>query len=434
MASSSAGNVLQGGELARLFPVLADSSKEGRALSVLLACMANVDELGKTLLSTIGQRLGVRSRVTTYTEVVLKETSETASGRPDGMIAVSTGSGNVWRALVEAKVRRSRLEADQVDSYLRLAKLNGIDAVVTISNDFAAVPHHHPLRITRMPKGVALFHWSWTSILTHSKMLLSSDGVEDFDQRFLLTELVRFLDHPSTGVMRFDRMGGGWKDMVTSVVAGANLHKTSDVVVDSVANWHQECRDLALKLAEEIGTNVTIRLPRAHRTDPQRRIGDEVDRLCQSSRLQVELDVPDAAAPIKIEAALTTRSIQVSISLRAPGDRKSARARTNWLLRQLARSDARDLHLKALWGGRHKPTQAPLALVRENPDVLEARKGMAPQTFEVRLVRDAGARFVGAKTFVDELESSVLQFYSEAGQRLKRWQPNAPKYCSPEVW
>ena len=47
--------VLKRGEQARLFPVLADTSKEGRALSVLLACLANVDDLGRTMLSTIGQ-------------------------------------------------------------------------------------------------------------------------------------------------------------------------------------------------------------------------------------------------------------------------------------------------------------------------------------------------------------------------------------------
>ena len=425
--------MLLGGEQARLFPVLADSSKEGRALSVLLACIANIDELGETLLATVGQRLGVRSRVTAYTEVVLKETPEGVSGRPDGLILVKSGRRNVWTALVEAKVRRSGLDAGQIETYLKLARANGIDAVVTISNDFAAVPNHHPIHISRLPKGVELFHWSWTSILTHSKVLLSADDIDDTEQRFLLRELVRFLDHQSTGVMRFDRMDGSWKDVVTSVVAGARLFKTSDTVVDSVANWHQECRDLALKLAEQVNTNVGIRLPRAHRTDPRRRISDDVESLCRNSRLEVEFDVPDAAAPIKVEADLPTRSIQVSMSLRAPDDRKSVRARANWLVRQLSGSDPKNLHIKALWPGRRIPSQESLEVVRENPDALgSAGKGQAPQAFEVRLVRDAGARFAGAKTFIDELEASVLRFYSEVGQRLKKWQPAAPKMASED--
>lgn len=144
--------------------------------------------------------------------------------------------------------------------------------------------------------------------------------------------------------------------------------------------------------------------------------------------MEVEFDVPDAAAPIKVEADLPTRSIQVSMSLKAPDDRKSVRARANWLTRQLAKSDPKDLHIRALWSGRRIPSQESLQVVREDPDALgSAGKGQAPQTFEVRLVRDAGARFAGAKTFIDELEASVLRFYAEVGQRLKKWQPAAPK-------
>ena len=142
--------------------------------------------------------------------------------------------------------------------------------------------------------------------------------------------------------------------------------------------------------------------------------------------------MPDAAAPIRVEADLPTRSIQVSMAMKAPGDRKSAKARTNWLTRQLARSDPKDLHIKAVWHGRRMPSQETLQVVRENPDALDGvGKGQAPQSFEVRLVRDAGTRFAGAKTFIDELEASVLRFYTEVGQRLKKWQPAAPK-MAPE--
>ena len=63
-----------------------------------------------------------------------------------------------------------------------------------------------------------------------------------------------------------------------------------------------------------------------------------------------------------------------------------------------------DLHIRAVWPGRRIPSQEALQVVRENPDALDgAGRGQAPQSFEVRLVRDAGARFAGAKTFIDEL-------------------------------
>ena len=413
---------LKSGEPARLFPVLAETSKEGRALSVLLACVANIDDLGRTLLSTVGQRVGVRARVKTFTEVVLENAPEGVSGRPDGMIIVETGRRS-WSALIEAKVRRARLDSDQVQAYLRLAKANGVDAVITISNDFTAVPHHHPIRVSRPPKGVGLFHWSWTSILTYSKVLLAAKEVEDREQLFLLAELVRFLDHPSTGVLRFDR-----RNVVTSIVAGAKLARTSDAVVDTVANWHQECRDLALKLTELVNASVVIRLPIAHRTDPRRRVVDEAATFCTTATLTVEFNVPAAASPIKVQADLRTRSIQVSMNLQAPGDRKSSRARTNWLLRQLVGSDAKDLHVRAIWPGRRTATMGTLEVVRADPDAIRAENpALSPRAFEVTLVRDAGARFSGTKTFVDELETSVLRFYAEVGQRLRPWQPSAPR-------
>ncbi|MCY3640585.1 MAG: hypothetical protein OXH37_06190, partial [Gammaproteobacteria bacterium] len=269
---------------------------------------------------------------------------------------------------------------------------------------------------------------SWTSILTHGKVLLAARGVEDDEQRFLLDELVRFLDHPSSGVRRFDQMDGNWRQIVTAVVSGASLSTSMETVTDTVANWHQECRDLALKLMEGVNSNVVIRLPNAHRSDPRLRIDDEAKRLCDSSVLSVEFNVPDAASPIKVEADLRTRTIHVHMTLSAPQDRKSARARTNWVLRQLAGSEPTDLHVKAIFPGRVVATQHPLAAVRMEPDVLQASKpNLAPKAFEIRLVCDAGKRFAGPKTFVEDLEKSALRFYAQVGQRLKNWQPTAPK-------
>ena len=423
-------NMLLHGEPARLFPVLAETSKEGRALSILLASMAIVDDLSRTMLATVGQRMGVRTRVRTFTEVVPANMPGVIAGRPDGLLVVETGRRS-WTALVEAKVRRTRLDAEQIEMYLKLAKANGIDAVVTVSNEFTAVPHHHPVQISRIPKGVGLFHWSWTSILTYAKVLLADKDVDDREQRFLLAELVRFLDADSTGVMRFSRMDGNWKDIVGSVVSGAPL-SDADAVTDTVANWHQQCRDLALRLMEEVNSKVSIRLPRAHLNDPQRRLSDDAEKLRKDAMLDVEFVVPDAAAPIKVEADLRARSIHVHMTINAPRDRKSARARTNWVLRQLASSKPDDLHVKADYPNRRYDPQDNLAAVRMDPDVLRHDNGsLSPAAFEVRMVRDAGHRFAGAATFVKEVDETVLRFYAQVGQRLKNWQPTAPKMAAP---
>src|SRR5690348_7973779 len=94
--------VLKGGERARLFPILADTSKEGRTLSIFLACLENVPEFGRALLSSIDLRLGTRAKIEAYTEVVPKNGLGTQKHRPDGLLQVDT-TRSVWTAFVEAK-------------------------------------------------------------------------------------------------------------------------------------------------------------------------------------------------------------------------------------------------------------------------------------------------------------------------------------------
>ena len=130
---------LKQGEAARLFPVLSTTSKEGRTTSIVLACLCKIDEFGARLLSSVGQRVGARATVDTYTEVVFHEQSAGIKDRPDGLIVVRIGSRE-WRALVEAKVGNSELDADQIERYRVLAKENGIDCVITLSNQFATSP------------------------------------------------------------------------------------------------------------------------------------------------------------------------------------------------------------------------------------------------------------------------------------------------------
>lgn len=96
-------SVLKGGERARLFPILADTSKEGRTLSIFLACLENVPEFGRALLSSVDLRLGKRATVEAYTEVVLKNGVGALKHRPDGLVLVDT-TRSTWTAFVEAKV------------------------------------------------------------------------------------------------------------------------------------------------------------------------------------------------------------------------------------------------------------------------------------------------------------------------------------------
>lgn len=418
---------LKSGERARLFPVLAETSKEGRTLSVLLSSMAYVDEFGASLLRSIGQKVGVRTKFEVFTEVVFNDKNSGAP-RPDGLIVLTVGSRQ-WTALVEAKIGNAQLDAAQIETYLQLARDHDVDAVITLSNQFTARPDHHPISLPKTStRKVSLFHWSWMFVLTEATLLLSAQNVEDRDQARILSELVRFLSHPSTGVKGFERMPSSWSDVVTAVRGGAPLKKTSEEVQAVVGAWHQEVRDLCLIMSRLLEAPVDVRLSRNHRSDGKLRLRDDCQSLAETKRLRCELDIPDTANSIVVETDLLTRSVIVSMRLAAPGDRKSSQARLNWLLRQLAKTESDEVRIGAVWPGKAKATQATLSQVREDPNhLIRENSKMVLSSFDVVMVRELGGKFSGVKTFVDCLEAAVPDFYELVGQHLRAWRPSAPK-------
>lgn len=414
------------GERARLFPVLADTSREGRSLSIFLSCLGSIRELGQILLSEIGVRVGSRTQIEVLTEVVF----EGGSGkklRPDGLIFVRNGSRH-WSAIVEAKIGKNELSTEQVEAYLEIAKQNKVDAVITISNQFAPLPSHHPVQVGAVSRRKAdLFHWSWSYIMTEAQILYDNEDVEDSDQRFLLNEFRRFLTHESAGVKSFDQMPAEWANLVATVQAGGGVSQTSQEVKSVVGAWHQECRDLSLVLSRQLQCAVKMRVPRAHRNDPAARAKSDAKDLCAERILKLSLSVPDAAAPIDVVADLKMRSISVGMRLKAPADKKTTKARLNWLLRQLQKADDKEIHVRLFWPGRGPFTQFALAVLRDDPSVADEKPQIAVSSFEVLLVRDCGARFGQRRNFISDLEKLVPLFYSQAGQYLREWQAPAPR-------
>lgn len=416
------------GERARLFPVLADTSKEGRSLSIFLSCFQNVDEFANALLSSVDVRRGVRSRIETFTEVVLRKDAGKPGLRPDGLILVTNGT-KTWSALVEAKVGNSDLTAEQVEGYLELARLNGIDALITLSNQFSPIPSHHPVSVSATAKRrVGLFHWSWMNVVTQAALLLNNDDIADDEQRIILQEMNRFLLHPSAGVKSFDQMPAAWSDLVGKVQAGGAIAANSTEAKDVVGAWHQEVGDLSLILSRQLGADVRARMTRAHAADPAARQRAAQNRLASEACLRAAFVVPFAAAPMEICADLEKRTITVLMRLRAPDEPKTTKGKVNWLLRQLQKADPNDIHVRLFWPGRSSHTQYTLAALREDSTPASAdRDGMTVLSFEVLLVKDLGARFGQRKNFISELEAAAPAFYENVGEKLKAWQPRAPK-------
>ncbi|GAB5437501.1 MAG: hypothetical protein FalmKO_26260 [Falsiruegeria mediterranea] len=424
---------LLSGEPARLFPVLSNTSKEGRTTSIVLACISKVEELGAELLGTLGQRVGKRSRVETYTEVVFKGHKEDGKDRPDGLIVVKTGSRE-WRAMVETKIGNNPLTPEQIERYRSLAKENDIDCVITISNQFATLPTNHPLEEVRKSRSkVPVFHWSWMFVLTTADLLISNEAIADEDQRILLNELRRFLTHESAGIRGFDRMPSEWGELNKLISAGGKIAAKSPEAICVLDAWHQETKDMSLILSRQTETTVRERLSRKHAKDPTDRQKDELLLLREQQQLRVSFDVIDAAAPLDVVADMNRRTVEVGMLLRAPEDKKSSKARLNWLLRQIKGENHEDLFIRLTWPGRSEDTQFSYAELVRDPDICEKDKGgMQVVSFHIFVAKRLGAKFTQQTNFITELELLVPEFYREFGQNLMAWRKPAPRMREPQ--
>jgi hypothetical protein len=423
---------LASGEKARLIPSVADTSRECRITSILLATIMSVEEFGKGLLNSLGVRAGKTTRIQGFTEVVFKGDPQNRI-RPDGLLIVKTGSKE-WRAIVECKIGKADLDKAQVEAYLDLCKEYSIDAVITISNQSVADSCHHPLQINKTKtRTTALYHWSWMYLITEAIMWTKHYGIADSDQGYILTEFVRYLQHPSSGIISFDRMNAEWKDVCTTIHNGMPVNKSSREVVESVSSWHQFVRSLSLEMSVAVGRTVTVPLRREYLQDPAKRLADDCDSLTSVHALDAEFEIPNAASKIKFAADFQRRTVSCSMRLKAPEDRIRPKARINWLLNQLKTVTDENLLVKVIWPFRTPDTFATLAVLKVNPDAaLSDKTTQPPSAFEVVMTRDLMSRFKGAQTFVQDTQGFILDFYEKVGQHLREWVAPPPKITISE--
>lgn len=427
MATVSIIDQLEMGQIARLIPTVADSKKEERATSSLLASFMVVPAFAQDILSSVGAPTGKRALITCYTEIVFKSKKDKKS-RPDGLLVVTAGSKE-WSALIESKIGTAELLKEQIEDYLDLARDVGANAVITLSNQFATLPTHHPVPVSKQKtRTVGLFHFSWLSLLSIAILVAENKKVEDSEQAYILKELVRYLQHDSSGVTALTGMGTSWKFLCGELLQGAAINKKADYVEQSVASWQQLLRFLSIRLSVAIGKPVSVSLSRARANDPAVNFDEDVSGLLKDSCLTAEFDIPNAASKLAFSADILRRTITLSMKLDAPKDKSLATASINWFTRQLKSVEGVELLVRAYWPKRIPITSAPLNRVLEDPKVLVPENvSTIPVSLEVIRIVDLAGRFRGSRTFVEEAEKAFLEFYAKVGQYLIPWIPRPPK-------
>jgi hypothetical protein len=149
-----------------------------------------------------------------------------------------------------------------VERYLDLARQQGYDAVITLSNDLAPVGGGHPISVDgRKLRKVALHHISWSEVLHEAQMQLAHCGVEDRLQAWLLAELIRYLEHPRSGAAVFDDMGMAWVP-IREAVAASTLRVDDRKIAAVTLSWGRLIRQLSMQMTSQLGVTGAPVLPR----------------------------------------------------------------------------------------------------------------------------------------------------------------------------
>lgn len=420
---------LKSGNKAHLIPVVKDSNKEVRATSSVLAVMLAVPDFGKAILDYIGAPITKRSRLKCFTEVVFKDSA--SNDKPDGLIIVESGASS-WSAIIEAKVGNNKLDQEQIERYLDIAKANNIDALVTISNQLAVLPTFHPVEISKQKtRNVGLYHVSWKCITTEALRLINSNPklVVDPAQEFVLAELIWYLENDRDVYVPFNRMPASWKDICMSFQQSLPVSR-SPQTREIVESWHQLARYLALKMSIAVNTPVTVNLTKAQKADKETFINDCLSNLVENGKLKAEFVIPDAASRIRFKADLKTRTLSASMKIEAPGDRVQAKSSINWLFKQIDKCEDKDndISIIAFWPGKVPQTHATLGELREDRKVLlSGLTSQPPTAFTVRRIVDLAGKFSGVSILVEKADNLLPDFYEDIGQHLQAWKPSPPQ-------
>ncbi|MDX6288128.1 MAG: hypothetical protein QOG53_3613 [Frankiales bacterium] len=414
---------------ARLIPTTGISGadeQERRGTSALLAVLSAVREFGKSVTARLDAPAGT---IETFIEVPFDLNGKRVY--PDGLIRVTRGQRS-WVALVEVKTGKNDLRAEQLECYLDVAREQGFNALLSISNEIPTASGVHPTAVDkRKLRKVALHHLSWSQIHTEAIMHKVNSSVSDPDQAYILSEFIRYLEHPKSGLVDFDDMGTSWVTVRDAISAGT-VRATDKGVTEVAAKWEQLVRYAGMRLGRQLGIEVLPALSRRDLANPGSRMQEQMTSLVSKGTLTGSLRVPNTVGPVVLTADLRAGQVSASLSVDAPKEGRPL-TRINWLLRQL-KDAPDDLRIDAFtpWS-RGTSRSDLLRKVREDPSLLLDEQKREIRSFTLTLSKSSGSkRGQGKGSFVGSVLDLLDSFYKGVVQSVKGWSPAPPKLRQPE--
>ena len=402
---------------ARLIPSTIKAGDEIALTSIFLSSLKLVKEFREDIFSDL--KLRKSGSHLFYTEV---EFPEFSNDRPDGLI-LSIVSGEIKDAvLIEVKNKTNSIDDSQIEKYIELAKHLGITKILTISNQFVQDPSQTPVK-SRIPKGIDLFHYSWSALLTIAHVLLfkNDHNIKDDDQVSLMKEIVTFFEAKESGICGFTSMKPGWKEVVKQfTVTSAPVPKKDDPnITDVIDSWQQEEKDMALILSRQLGVLVKI----ASKQDSKSRFDNIFNQLKSKKYLSTKLRVERIVSNIEIISHFDRRTIVMTVNMLAPD--KTIRGQISWLIKQMEMCKNKNpdtfqkieerIHIEPKLKFRN---EYQLTRLNDLEQMAGDLKSKEITSFAISYIKHLGAKFEAPKKFVEIIEEMLIDFYSGVIQYL----------------
>ena len=333
-----------------------------------------------------------------------------------------------WSALVEVKTGDNELEADQLNNYLLAAREIGAEKVISISNEMGvAGAHPTPGLKVRSNSRITVDHLSWTELLAEAIQCKVHAGVDDPEQAWILDELIRYLEHPSSGALSINDMGGAWVEV---------REWRQGIDTTQVGCWCGGGRQQVGPAHAVPGDPPPVgnrrrgqsRYCRATSATRRPRLAHLANQLVEDGALSDRIRIAGAAGDVDITADLRARRLTATVEVAAPGD-KRGRGSVSWLVRQISRTADPTLVIEAYAPHAKTPVAATLAQALNDPDCLvpeakDINRFALTYRAEMGRARKTGGRKPG---FIDTVISVVDRIYVEVLQEITPWTPQAPQ-------
>jgi len=431
LKKSEFDDFVKSGELklrdARLIPNIKPGD-EFALTSVILSSLRLIKEFRNMILTDAN--ILKSGQLYVFTEIVFPQFPES---RVDGLLLIVRGGIIKDAAIFEIKNGLSELQLDQIEKYLKIARLFGIPKLITISNQFVSEPTQNPLNI-KSTKYLSFYHFSWSYLLTLAHILLfkNDNNIEDKDQAEIMREVIFYLGYDNTGVCGFNQMKPGWKEVIEKINASKRIKYDDPELLDAVVSWQQEEMDLALILSRKLGVLVSSGEAK-YRTNLKARIDDDKRKLLEKKQLVSVLRVKGAVSDIIIKAFFEKRTIEMSVVLQPPQDKK-VKDQLNWIKYQL---DSCKKKNEATYQKIQNEIIVEIGLKnaakveRVSVDKLEGIytdiKNREIREFRILFIKDFGKSFSQCKKFDEIIEEMLINYYSGIVQYLFKWEKPTPK-------